>query len=178
MRHQLLEFLVSFRVIYHQVGCLLTRQFVASAFGFDDEFYTIYSTDLWRRAPILGDDSSWVLAATAKTRSVDRRKPSHPSTVSFLPSSFNVPSLQQIWPCVRHPDENRSEGDSKGGSKLKTHLNKWSGQLSMFTMIMDSGANLNLFNNKTLLERLTTSPFNKKSIREINGKSECYQREY
>ena len=46
----------------------------------------------------------------------------------------------------------------------------------MFTMIMDSGANLNLFNNKILLERLTTSPFNKKSIRGVNGKSKCYQK--
>ena len=41
---------------------------------------------------------------------------------------------------------------------------------------MDSGAHLNLFNNKALLEGLTTSPFNRKSIRGVNGKSERYQK--
>ena len=46
----------------------------------------------------------------------------------------------------------------------------------MLTMIMDSGANINLFNNKALLEGLTTSPFNRKSIRGVNGKSECYKK--
>ena len=176
LRHRLSDFLVSFCVIYHRVHCLLTKQTVASAFGFKDELYSIYSTDLWRRAPFLGDDSFWVLAASAKTRSVDCQKPSHPSTVSFLPSSFNVPSSQQIWPCVRCPNYSRSEGDFKGGSKLKAHLNKWSGQLSMFTMIIDRGANLNLFNNRALLEWLTISPFNKKSIRGVNGQSKFYQK--
>merc|ERR1711884_910838 len=40
-------------------------------------------------------------------------------------------------------------------------------------MILDSGANINLFNNEALLEGLTTSSFNRKSIWGVNGKSEC-----
>ena len=46
----------------------------------------------------------------------------------------------------------------------------------MLTMIMDSGANINLFKNKELLENLTTSPFNHKKIRGVNGKSECFKK--
>merc|ERR1711949_10905 len=41
---------------------------------------------------------------------------------------------------------------------------------------MDSGANINLFNNKALLEGITTSPFNWKSIQGVNKKSECYKK--
>ena len=146
LHHQLSELLVSFHVIYHRAGYLLTKQSIASAFGFDDEFYTIYCTDFWRCAPIFGKDSSWVLAATAKTRSINCQKPTHSSTVFFIPSSFNIHSLQQIWPCVRCSTKSRSE-EKGNSSKLKEHLNKWSEKLSMFTMIMDSGTNLSLFNN-------------------------------
>ena len=39
---------------------------------------------------------------------------------------------------------------------------------------MDSGANLCLFNNKSLLEELTCLPFNRKEIRGANGIFKCF----
>ena len=41
---------------------------------------------------------------------------------------------------------------------------------------MDSGANLCLFNNKFLLEQVTTSPFYKKKICSVNRSSKYYQK--
>lgn len=111
-------------------------------FGFDDNLYYIYSTDLWRDASIFGNNSSWIFAATidnSESRSVDCWKPKC-SKVLFLPSSFNIPSSQQIWSCLTCSDESRGE------IKNLKILNKWNGQLSMLTLILDSGANLYLFN--------------------------------
>ena len=55
-------------------------------------------------------------------------------------------------------------------------LNKWNGQLSMLTLILDSGTNICLFNNKSLLERLTTLPFNKKRVHGVHKFKHCYQK--
>ena len=153
-----------------------------AAFGFDDKLFYIYSTNLWQDSPVLGDNCSCVLVAIvidSKTRSVNTtdnhesrnvncRKPAS-SIVLFLPSSFNIPSSQQIWPCLPCSDKSRS------GRGLKL-LNKWNDQLSMLTLIMDSGANMCLFNNILLPERRTTSPFNKKQVHGMHKHKYCYQK--
>ena len=46
----------------------------------------------------------------------------------------------------------------------------------MLILIIDSGANLSLFNNKSLLEQLTTLPFHKKKIRGVHDFKKCYQK--
>ena len=163
-----------------RIFCWIHSSHIFTAFGFDDEFYYVYSTDLWRDAPVLGDDPSWILAATTfddESRSVTDTalagiwdvncRKLGPSTVSFLPSSFNVPSLQQIRPCLPRSVKSRSD---RGSNAL---LNKWNGHLSMLTLIMDSGANMCLFNNKSLLENLNNSPFNKKTIHGVNKDKDC-----
>merc|ERR1711884_544176 len=126
LRHRLSDLSVSFSIIYSRLCCLLSKRIILSNYGLDNSSFSFYTSDFWRRAPILGDDCSWVLAASAETRSVDRHI-KNDSSVCFLPSSFNVPSSQQIWPCVQRSQESRS-GDNS--SKLKTHLNRWGSQLS------------------------------------------------
>ena len=41
---------------------------------------------------------------------------------------------------------------------------------------MDSGANMCLFNNKSLLERLTNSPFNKRRVHGVHKDKYCHQK--
>ena len=93
-------------------------QCILSVFGFDDNLYSIYSTDLWRNTSVLGNNSSSILVVTfddnVESRSVDRQKPVS-SPVLFLPSSFDIPSSQQIWPYVHCSAKSRSED---GGSKF------------------------------------------------------------
>ena len=174
--------MIFFLVLHYlfRFSCWIHSSPIFTAFGFVDEFYYVYSTNLWRNAPVIGDDPSWVLAATtfddesrsvtdtasAGTRSVNCRKLAT-STVSFLPSSFTLPSLQQIWLCLPHSNKRRSERGSNAP------LNKWNGHLSMLTLIMDSGANMCLFNNKSLHESLNNSLFNKKTIHGVNKDKDC-----
>ena len=173
--HHLVEFLVHFPIIYSRFLSLLQSSCIFTSFGFDDNLYWIYCTDLWRNVPVFGNNTSWILTATiddSGSRSVDCRKPKC-STVLFLPSFFNIPSSQQIWPYVCCSAESRS---GVGGSEFIQQDSMRNSQLSMLTLIMDSGANLSLFNNKSLLERLITSPFHKKKIHSVHTSKKFYQK--
>ena len=172
LRHHLFESLLHFCIIFTQISSLVQSPPIFTGFGFNNNLYYIYSTNLWHDAHVLGYDCSWIFAATIdndKSRSVDCRKATC-STVLVLPSSFNVPSSQQIWLCLP------CSAESKNGIGSLKLLNKWNGQLSMLTLILDSGENLFLFNNKSLFERLTTLSFNKKRVHGVHKFKHCYQK--
>ena len=79
-------FLLRFCIVFSWLYSLMSTPRIISGFGFDKDFYC---SNFWRAAPILGNDSSWILTAHSfESRSVNHWK-------VFSPSSFNISSSQK-----------------------------------------------------------------------------------
>ena len=137
--------------------------------------YSFYNSTLWRRAALFGSnfdvdeslsDADFVFAACDSSLSTH----SSPRPIRFFPSSFSIPSTQQLWPVLTRASlsaERRSGGDqsmgtrSGGDTDTEPRSDRGSGlrgSLSPLTLILDSGANLNIFANGSLLQRIREMP--------------------
>lgn len=80
-------------------------------------------------------------------------QPSQSKPISLFPASFSIPCTQQLWPVLCWVSNSVKQRNRVNEADIK-----WAQQkgisLSPLSLILDSGANLNIFGNIDLLEKV------------------------
>lgn len=93
--------------------------------------------------------------------------------ISLLPASFFLPCMQQLWPILCQTVISLQHRSGVNEADLQQAQRNGRQSLSHLSVILDSGANLNIFCDIELLEHVWSIPARSKSIQGAAGLFEC-----
>ena len=118
-------------------------------------------------------DSSYVFAAYDASIKSHQHSPAPSKPVSLFPTAFSIFCTQQIWPVLCRLTNSIQRRSVEVNAVDIKQAEQWGGCLSPLTIILDSGANLNIFSNADLLEQVKHVPSLAKRIRGAAGLFHC-----